>query len=242
MKNNILYVNGCSYAYGQGVDKSESICIRNRFSKTLSDHFGLTEINNALPGSCNQRIARRSLIDLIQYKPKLAIMVWSDPSRTEFMHTEPYYHSGKYPFELGQAKVRSLKAYPNAVSVYYNKLRSIEQDVMNTLYHMLAIKSAADSMSIPCIQLHFRESFSKDLSSAINSRNERCRETILEYLSILDSDELVYGIPGREMCSFEMLGGEHLDETGHPNKASHDNVSKWMTSLIEDKVYYDIRF
>ena len=235
MKNNILYVNGCSYAYGQGVDKSESICIRDRFSKTLSDHFDLTEINNALPGSCNQRIARRTLVDLIHHKPKLAIIVWSDPSRTEFMYTAPHYHSGKYPFELGQAKVSSLKGYPSEVSVYYNKLRSVEQEIMNTLYHMLAVKMAADSMSIPCIQLHFRENFSVDLNPAIRSRNMRCRKTISEYLSILDSDELVYGIPGREMHSFEKLGGGYLDDTGHPDKASHDRVCQWITNLVEEK-------
>ena len=72
MKNDeALYVNGCSYVYGQGVHKLESICIEQRFSKTLSDHLGLIEVNRALPGSCNQRIARRSIIDLIQHKPKL---------------------------------------------------------------------------------------------------------------------------------------------------------------------------
>ena len=233
MKNDVLYVNGCSFAYGQGVHRDESTSIRERFSRTLSDHFGMTEVNKALPGSSNQRIARRTLVDMIQHRPKLAVIIWSDPSRTEFMHTDPYYHSGKYPYELGQAKVSSLKAYPSAVSVYYNKLRSVEQEVMNTLYHMLAVKIAADSMSIPCIQLHFREGFSKDLSSAIRSRNDRCKQTIYEYLDILDSDELVYGILGREMCSFEMLGGGYLDETGHPNKVSHDNLAKWIINLVD---------
>jgi len=236
MKNdNILYVNGCSYAYGQGVHKQESICKEQRFSRTLSDHLGFIEVNKALPGSSNSRIARRTLVDLIHYKPRLAIIVWSDPSRTEFMYTAPYYHNGKYPYELGQAKPSSLKGYPSEVSVYYNKLRSVEQEIMNTLYHMLAVKATADSISIPCIQLHFRENFSIDLRSALYSSNIRCRETVSEYLEILDYDELVYGIPGREMHSFEMLGGGYLDDTGHPDKASHDRISKWISNLIEEK-------
>ena len=235
MKNNILYVNGCSYAYGQGVDKSESICIRDRFSKTISDHFGLTEINNALPGSCNQRIARRTLVDLIHHKPKLAIIVWSDPSRTEFKGGDMLERFKKYPFELGQAKVSSLKYSPKAVSIYYDRLRSPEQDTLNTLQNMLSVKMTAESMSIPCIQLHFRESFTRELNYSIKKGNKNCRDTISEYLSILNSDELVYGIPGREMSSFEMLGGGYLDETGHPNKASHDRVCQWITNLVEEK-------
>ena len=235
MKNDVLYVNGCSFAYGQGVSESESVCINDRFSKTLSDHFGLTEINNALPGSCNSRIARRTLVDMIQYKPKLAVIIWSDPSRTEFKDADMLGRFKKYPFELGQAKVSSLKYSPKAVSVYYNKLRSVEQEVMNTLYHMLAVKMAADSMSIPCIQLHFREGFSKDLIYAIRGGNDRCKQTIYEYLDILNSDELVYGGLGREMCSFEMLGGGYLDETGHPNKVSHDNLTRWIINLVNKK-------
>ena len=235
MKNNILYVNGCSYAYGQGVNREESICIRDRFSKTLSDHFDLKEVNKALPGSCNQRIARRSLVDLIQHKPKLAIIIWSDPSRTEFKDADMFNRFKKYPFELGQAKVSSLKYSPKAVSVYYDRLRTPEQDTLNTLQNMLSVKMTAESMSIPCIQLHFRESFTGELNYSIKNGNKNCRDTISEYLSILSCDELVYGIPGREMSSFEMLGGGYLDETGHPNKASHDNVSKWITSLIEEK-------
>jgi hypothetical protein len=230
----VLYVNGCSYAYGQGVHEKESICIEQRFSRTLSDHIGLTEVNKALPGSCNQRIARRTLVDLIKYKPKLAIIVWSDPSRREFKYGDLSGRNVKYPFELGQVRVNS-KGCSEEVKIYYESLRSVEQDFLDTLYHMLSVKLLADSMNIPCIQIHFREYFSQDLKTAVKYSNVNYKSTLLEYANILASDDLVYGLRPDELSSFEMIGGGYIDYTGHPNKTSHDNVATWFMQLIESK-------
>lgn len=230
----VLYVNGCSYAYGQGVHEQESICVEHRFSRTLSDHFGLIEVNKALPGSCNQRIARRTLVDLIKYKPKIAVIIWSDPSRREFKYGDMSGRNVKYPFELGQVRVSS-KACTKEVKMYYQSLRSVEQDLLDTLYHMLSVKLLADSMNIPCIQFQFREFFSKDLKVSMEYRNVNYKSTLLEYVNILSSDDLIYGIRPGELSSFERIGGGYIDNTGHPNIQSNDNVTKWAIQLIESR-------
>jgi hypothetical protein len=236
MKNdNILYVNGCSYAYGQGVHELESLCIEQRFSRTLSDHLGFVEVNKALPGSCNSRIARRTLVDLIQYKPKLAVIVWSDPSRREFKNG-PLYHNEptKYPYDLNQFRVNS-KNCSREVTMYYEKLNTVQQDLLDTLYHMLSVKILADSMNIPCIQFHFRENFVNDLKDCLKYNHIHYKSTLFEYINILASDDLVYGLRPNEMFSFEKIGGGYIDHTGHPNKTSHDNVVKWLIKLIESR-------
>jgi len=235
MKNdNILYVNGCSYAYGQGVHELESLCIEQRFSRTLSDHLDLIEVNKALPGSCNSRIARRTLVDLIKYKPKLAVIVWSDPSRREFKNGPLYHDHIKYPYDLNQFRVNS-KNWSREVKMYYDTLSTPQHDLLDTLYHMLSVKILADSMNIPCIQFHFREGFVKDLKTSLRYKHTHYKSTLLEYINILASDDLVYGLRPNEMFSFEMIGGGYIDHTGHPNKNSHDNVVKWLIQLIESR-------
>jgi hypothetical protein len=230
----VLYVNGCSYAYGQGVHELESLCIEQRFSRTLSDHLGLTEVNKALPGSCNSRIARRTLVDLIHHKPKLAIIVWSDPSRREFKNGPLYHDDIKYPYDLNQFRINS-KNCSREVKMYYQSLSTPQHDLLDTLYHMLSVKILADSMNIPCIQFHFREAFVHDLNHSLKYKHIHYKSTLLEYINILASDDLVYGIRPNEMFSFEKIGGGYIDHTGHPNKTSHDNVVKWLIQLIESR-------
>lgn len=230
----VLYVNGCSYAYGQGVHELESLCIEQRFSRTLSDHFGLIEVNKAIPSSCNQRIARRTLVDLIKYKPKIAVIIWSDPSRREFKYGDMSGRNVKYPFELGQVRVSS-KACTKEVEMYYQSLSTPQHDLLDTLYHMLSVKILADSMNIPCIQFHFREAFVHDLNHSLKYKHIHYKSTLLEYINILASDDLVYGIRPNEMFSFEKIGGGYIDHTGHPNKQSNDNVTKWAIQLIESR-------
>lgn len=232
--DNILYVNGCSYAYGQGVHELESLCIEQRFSRTLSDHLGLIEVNKALPGSSNSRIARRTLVDLIHHKPKLAIIIWSDPSRIEFKNGPLYHDDIKYPYDLNQFRVNS-KNCSREVKMYYQSLRTHQHELLDTLYHMLSVKILADSMNIPCIQFHFREGFGDDLNHSLKYKHIHYKSTLLEYINILVSDDLVYGLRPNEMFSFEKIGGGYIDHTGHPNKTSHDNVVKWLIQLIESR-------
>lgn len=80
----IVYANGCSYA-----------CISNgkRYSDFLGEYFNCKSINAALPGSCNSRILRSSLRDLIELKKShdniIAVISLSFILRTELWHRNP---------------------------------------------------------------------------------------------------------------------------------------------------------
>ena len=74
----ILYVNGDSYS---------AVSNGKRYSDFLGESLGRKVINNAIPGSCNDRIFRTSLRDLIQlklqYSDVIAVISLSFPIRTE---------------------------------------------------------------------------------------------------------------------------------------------------------------
>jgi hypothetical protein len=68
-KNMKLYVNGCSFAYGIGIERYApgnmkevyAKCEAKRFSKLLADAWKMEEMNMATPGSSNSRIAPCSI-------------------------------------------------------------------------------------------------------------------------------------------------------------------------------------
>jgi hypothetical protein len=84
-----LYCIGDSYTYAhkQADDIHGEVTLANRWSRLVADHFGLTEVNNGVPGQNNQWIARTLQNDMIQYKKEnknpLVIVLWSDSSRLE---------------------------------------------------------------------------------------------------------------------------------------------------------------
>lgn len=245
MKNKTIYVNGCSFAYGIGIDFYESRAKELRFSKTLCDSLGVVEDNRAIPGSCNARISRRTVVDLIKSKPELAIVIWSDPARFEFI--EPTSKgSYKYPADTEQVRPLSIYNYPrhqrHAFLSYYENISSTNRDVLYTLQNMLSVKVAADMLDIPCIQIPFKGTFYRELMRAKSSKNPDYINSLNEHIEILSSDQLVFGL--NEDISFDSICGADVDkgmlsklpnQQGHPNKESHDILSDWMLKLISDR-------
>lgn len=74
----MIYVNGDSYAF---------ISNGKRFSEFLGEYYKCESINNSISGSCNNRIFRTSLRDLIELRKKhkdiKAVITLSFPLRTE---------------------------------------------------------------------------------------------------------------------------------------------------------------
>ncbi len=74
----MIYVNGDSYS---------AVSDGKRFSEFLGEHYNCVSVNNSIPGSCNSRIFRTSLRDLIDLKKEYAnikaVLLLSFPMRTE---------------------------------------------------------------------------------------------------------------------------------------------------------------
>lgn len=243
MKNDVIYFNGCSFTYGIGVSLFESECIRFRFSHTLSEKLNYLELNNAIPGSCNQRIARRSVVDILKDKPKLAIVVWSDPARFEFV--DRGHGAYKFKEDLEQVRPTSMYNYPrhktDGFIDYYKHVASPYRDLVYTLQNMLSVKTAADLVGTKCIQMQFRPEFYHDIDKMHKVKNPKFQETIEDYIKILSEDKLILGLDSD--ISFFTLTNCHLDKTrlsnipdqlGHPNKESHDIYSEWLYNFMND--------
>lgn len=242
-KNDSLYVNGCSFAYGIGIDVRESLIKENRFSKILADKLNLIEINNSIPGSCNARILRRALIDIPRIRPKLAVIIWSDPARFEVMHNNAVRHRNLE--DADQVRPLSVYSYPNptkqAFLDYYSYVSSNHRDVMYTMQYMLTIKILCDALKIPCIQLPFKSSFNRELLKIIsNTKNTSLSETIHDYIEELSKDSLIFGIT--QNISFDSISGCDINpemlsklkgQEGHPNAESHKILSEWISALID---------
>ena len=244
MKNKTLYVNGCSFAYGMGVNISERETWKERFSATLSTKIGYEDLNKSVPGSCNQRIARRTALDLISLKPDIAIIVWSDPARFEFVQPHP----DRYRFGEDCEQVRPLSIYnyprnkKHAFLDYYNHIASSHTDMFNTLYAMLSTKMIADSLKIPCIQIPFKNAFHRELLKVSGFDNQEYLDSLNQFIDILSSDDLIFGI--NDEVSFDSISGCDRDKSllsgipdqgGHPGKAAHDIMSNWLYKFITDK-------
>lgn len=246
MKNKILYVNGCSFAYGMGISVHEHEAINNRFSASLSQKLGYEDLNKSIPGSCNARIGRRTALDFYQYRPDIAVIVWSDPARFEFADPKrisPY----KYHEDAEQVRPLSVHNYPrerrHAFLGYYEYISSSGRDVYYTLQEMLTVKVIADSLGIKCIQIPFKETFHRELLKVSGSGHKDYTDTLNEYVEILSKDKMIFGI--NDSISFDSISGCDVnptmlsalpDQGGHPNKECHDIMASWLHHFIKENI------
>ena len=244
-KNMKLYVNGCSFAYGIGIERYNAgrmqevyaKCEEKRFSKQLADAWGWEEMNVAIPGSSNSRIARRSFIDIQKHRPDRAIIVWSDPSRFEFTD----YRDEPYPFDADSLQLRGSsidfddipRSTKKALKVYYEHLSSYHSDLQKTLYNVATIKNLCDSLNIPCVQLWFRNAcIDNALKRGLQTRRQATRDTLDEYIDYLENDPNIFLF--NQERTFEALGHNLLCPwDDHPSEQAHVHVAEWFKEYFE---------
>jgi hypothetical protein len=244
-KNMKLYVNGCSFAYGIGIERYNpgkmqevySKCEAKRFSKQLADAWDMEEMNVAVPGSSNSRIARRAFIDIQQHRPERVIIVWSDPSRFEFTD----YRDEPYGFNADALQLRGSSAdfddiprsTKKALKVYYEHLSSYHSDLQKTLYHVATIKNLCDSLNIPCVQMWFRNAcIDNALKRGLQTRRQATRDTLDEYIDYLENDPNIFLF--NQERTFEALGHNLLCPwDDHPSEEAHVHAANWFKEYFE---------
>lgn len=260
MKNKVLYVNGCSFAYGVGIRGNwERLSLgepgSGRFSDIVASKLGYDELNVAVPGSCNARIARRTALDLIKLKPDLAIIMWSDPARFEFMEPKKkegisIYSSREYWFNADAVQVRpvSVRDWPrwlrHAFMDYYEFIAVPEKQIFDTLYQMVSTKMIADALGIRCIQIPFKDSFYIELRQILKTNTDTpYLKSLHEFIDILSADKSIFGIT--ENISFDSISGCDIDKSllsqfpnqlGHPGKEAHSIMADWLLQVINHKI------
>lgn len=165
----MLYVNGCSYTFGVGIAErnipgGDEEIVRQRYSTLLAGRLGMDVINQGWPGSCNKRIFRHALTEIIASPEiKLAIICWSDPNRTEIFRPQETVRSSHETSQITPQGVNSITSYfhREALEGYFGFLNSEETAVMDTLSYMLALDQICSLKKLPIIQCHYKDNFNQ---------------------------------------------------------------------------------
>lgn len=248
---NKLFFNGCSYTYGIGVadtsnEEGREELKLNRYSKLVSDYFGLEEHNVAQPGSSNFRIARHTYSKCIPEETKLAIIMWSDAPRMEIFRPQ----ENEYDFqELAQITPQGANGtgsydHREALLHYYTFLHTEEAAITHTMNHMSAVEMYFRYYNIPVVHLHYKPNFERTLRHC----KIRCKElkgdsiahanllTELESQeSFLKENPLTAGFDS-DITSFNTVIEGIPSSTyslGHPSKEGHRVYSEWLINHIE---------
>jgi len=81
-----LCFSGCSYTFGHGLDN-----LNQRYSRLVSDHYGVIDNNISLCGAGNDDIVRRTVKYLENNEVDIVVIQYSDISRTQWIS-----ENGKY--------------------------------------------------------------------------------------------------------------------------------------------------
>lgn len=225
-------------AWGQGShpDNSDDTVKHHRFSYFLAQDLNLEEKNVAVPGCSNARIARTSLVDLVEYRPTYAIILWSMPSRIEFTdyRGDPYKWNVD-ALQLRESSVKSSnlpKTLRMSLSMYYKNLSSVYSDVANSIYHMANIKILCDSLNIKCLQMWITDSCLEMVQEASESPREDYIHTFKRYQSLLESDSNVYSHSG---CTFASISGYNYTNPPidyHITAEGHKLAYQWFKEAL----------
>lgn len=245
-----FYFNGCSFTYGIGIrpwPPSEDM-LNLRWSKLLSNKYGVGSVNNSTPGSCNERIFRTTFNDILnaEKRPKLAVIMWSDPPRTEIFRPQENELSS---MDLAQINPQSIgrlgtPEHLEAFQNYYAFINSEERCMMHTMGYMVALKFLFETLEIPFIMLHYkpnfyhnylnvlkkwvpRESESNSIKSFIDSFRQKA--------ALLEHDH-IFGF--RDNQSFDSLLREKkipfsVYSGGHPDGIGHEAMYEWLVEYID---------
>lgn len=249
-EDDYYYFNGCSFTYGIGIrpwPPSEEM-FNLRWSSLVSNHYGVKSYNNSAPGSCNERIFRTTYDDILSCdnKPKMAVIMWSDPPRTELFRPQENELASLDLAQINPQSINGVKSreHVEALQMYYAFIHSEERALIRTLSYMVSLKFLFDSLQIPFIMLHYKSNFYRSYRRIIDKWSKQADEDakVGSYLnSVKRKVNLLQGghIFGLEDgFSFDSLLAESniplsVYSGGHPDERGHRAMSEWLINYID---------
>ena len=229
MKNK-LYVNGCSYTFGIGTEPE------------------VDNLDSPFKHSWGAQLAGKLNYDIITEKPDLAIIMWSDPFRTEmFRPQETEHQKFQSMVQITPQGVGNINSFYHreAMENYFTFIESKERAVLRTLSYMLTIDALAEAMGIPCIQFHYKWNFYKAFMNVMEDRSKDVSniavknlvKELQERVDLLNKPH-IYGI--KDKTSFGSLRHEWGDPDskwsgGHPDREGHLLMADWFYVELKKK-------
>jgi len=246
----MIYFNGCSYTYGIGTGKHDTleICSKYCYPTLVSKSLKQKHINEAEPASCNFNIFRKFTKYISSNKPDLVVIMWSDALRSEVFKPKLFDNSH---FDSGINQItpqntNNVRDYylREALEGYYGFIVNEGKAALDTLTLMVSVQEICESKNIPVIQMQYKSNLERYVRHANlldNSvrDNKLLIENINYFTDYLDTKEHVFGYKEGDMISFESLRKEnHLPNSlyslGHPGREAHVFMGEWLTNYIKE--------
>lgn len=245
----MIYVNGCSYTFGIGTaphGDSPTNCLQNAWPSQLSEMLGQEVINQALPGSCNERIFRDTIDYLSTNDPDMVIIMWSDPGRVEhYMPKEGDWYREIFDlFQITPQAVTNVNDYfkREALESYFSFLHHDAKRCLDTLSYMNAIQMICKARNIPYISHCYKSNIERQCRHTLKHIQDNKDPSVIKVADKIISlraslDDLNYGV--NNVISFNSLVVENYlpfseYSLGHPSYEAHTFMANWFKELIEE--------
>lgn len=209
-----VYSNGCSLTYGSDLENREE----ESYPSLIAQHLNLPLLNDALPGSSNERILRTSIsgiTDLLEKKLNpLVIIGWSESLRFELCSTDNEW------IQFNSHRDRDAKLSNMIYSKYMGNNGQFETIITQMILFESFIKERKlkglqfNMFPLPYFQMNF-----SDVDRAVKKFDKTY--TLFPMFNI--------------MCYLETFTNCRRTETDHPDKFSHRVIADFLIRQIEDR-------
>lgn len=244
----MIYINGCSYTYGIGLcpyDEADN-CKNRSWGALLSKKLNKEHINDAVPGSSNFRIFRDTVTYLTKNTPDLVIVMWSDPSRTEFFRPGEGELGTIGMCQVTPQNTQNIKSFYHreAFESYYSFIHSREMTVLQTLSLQASIYEICKARKIPLIQFQYKNNIARYLDAVLEDLEPNLKDPtiqqyvddVLELADYLDDAPFNFGIRDHDYGSFDAYVKDYAMSEysmGHPGPEAHEAMADHFKEIIE---------
>jgi hypothetical protein len=242
----LIYWNGCSFVRGMEVKERP----KDIFANIVSQHFNSPWWDNAKVGGSNDRIWRTTTDDMTRKSAKLAIIVWSNLNRFEYLDDHNTWRSAvwvKYQFDRKSLKISdksethfhprmTLKQW-EAINGYATHVRSMRYNIVYSLHYMMSIKYFLEAKGIPYLFYNMSGGqFNPTKHTLDEQRNEGANNLwVVEHMHLQDYLKELPHLneePFYDMCKRE---GVPFGPRDHPLEEGHKLMANRIIKDIYDK-------
>jgi hypothetical protein len=219
-----LYVNGCSWTYGVGLE--ESTRLQQCWAALIAKHLNIELIMGAMPGSSNPRILRTSVQDLDklvkQGRKPFVLIAWSHLHRYELNRLD----NNKWDTFAGSTNDGDLEIAKLITAKYNSDPGNVENFIVQLLLFQSYIRDRElPSMTTPTFQIHY---------DALK------RDYLLEISERVDKDLFLYDFNLRSYLNTfgtARVGGPGSD---HPGVEGHELLAEFLIRQLERRYNFNV--
>jgi hypothetical protein len=146
MNYDCLYVTGCSFTYGEGLD--ESVRESSNWAGLIGSALGLPVVNQSRGGGSNDMIYRVAVTGisqlLAQSRRPLVIICWSARHRREIFDIQQNRYRTVMPPHTDDIPKRLRCARAQYDQLYFDDHSSEDDDIVKTMIYKIGLQSFLD--------------------------------------------------------------------------------------------------